>query len=393
MYKKLRNKIVLYTMLSVFALLAVILTTINVFNFVAVAEEADHVTQRISDTELNNVNMENELGQMGPGSKEVMASQRFFIYNETNGTINLKMSSISEDEAIEWAKSLSNAASKGWTRTTYRYGIYEKNSNKYIIVVDQYRELNPSYRILIVSMVASALGMVIVFFVSLFVAKKIVEPIEKSDNKQKRFIADAALALKTPVSVISLDNETLISESEEKAPNKSIKHQINKLFDLANDLNALGIAASVKANVSDINLSNVMKDVIYKYERGFKDNKKELNLDIQEDVHFAADLGMMRKMFSELIENSLKYSDSKAYITLKKDEERIVIKFINDSKGIPNGSLDQIFERFYRLDYKDHSKYPGSGVGLSIVKEIVEKHNGRVMAKGQDNSFELKIEL
>ena len=102
---------------------------------------------------------------------------------------------------------------------------------------------------------------------------------------------------------------------------------------------------------------------------------------------------MIKKMLSEILDNTLKFADSKAEVSLKKEADRIVLVIKNDSDGIPNGTLDTVFNKFSRLDYKDHSKYDGSGVGLSIVKSIVEKHNGRAIAKGENGFFILKIEL
>ena len=397
MIKKLRKKIVLYTILSVFSLLAIVLSIVNVSNFVAVAEEADQITERISKENNGGGQGQGQQGgpgSMGPGSPETMASMRYFIYSEeTNSLTTFKMSAIDNSEALTWGQNLLNGAKKGWSRTTYRYLVSGDLGYRLVVVVDQARELNPSYRILWISLISSAIGLALVAGFAIFISKKIVRPIEENDNKQRRFITDAAIALKTPVSVISIDNATLTNEHGEELANKSIRKQVDKLLDLANDLNALQNASESGANKEQINLSNVLKDVIHQYSFAFGDNNKKLNLNIQDDVLFDADSGMIKKMLSETIENCLKYSDNETTISLTNENQRITIEFVNDCKGIPEGTLDRVFEKFYRLDYKDHSIYDGSGVCLSIVKEIVNKHNGRVIARGENDHFILKIEF
>lgn len=397
MIKKLRKKLVTYTIVGVFSLLAVILTAINVTNFVMVAEQADEIAQRIkkNDGEMPQPNPGEKPGPMDPGSPENLASFRYCTYSEEfEDFMYYNLQPEKKEEFLTAAKKLiSSGAKKGWTKTVYRYRVYKKADIKYVVLLDQSRELIPSYRILIVSVISAAIGFGIITLLTLLASKKFIKPIEDSDAKQRRFIADAAIALKTPTSVISIDNATLINEHGEELANKSIRKQVDKLFDLAEDLNALTSASEVSANKQEFNLSNLLKGIINQYHFAFSDNKKELILDIQEDVLFVGDDGMFKKMLSEIIENSLKYSDQKSYITLKSENERITMEFKNDAKGIPEGTLDRVFERFYRLDYKDHSQYDGSGVGLSIVKEIVEKHDGRIIAKGENDMFILKIEL
>ena len=397
MIKKLRKKLVTYTIVSVFSLLVVILAVINVTNFVMVAEQADNIAQSIkkNDGEMPPANPGENPGPMKPDSPENLASIRYFTFSEEESDFTYyNLQPDKKEEFLSLAKKLlNNGAKKGWTNIVYRYRVYKKADVRYVVLLDQSRELIPSYRILLVSSISAIVGLGIIVALTFLASKKLIQPIEDSDTKQRRFIADAAIALKTPVSVISIDNATLTNEHGEEPANKSIRKQVEKLLDLAEDLNALTIASEVRLDRQQFNLSNVLKDVINQYHYAFKDNGKELVLDIQDDVVFAGDDGMFKKMLSEIIENSLKYSDHQATITLKSENERISLEFKNDAKGIPEGSLDRVFEKFYRLDYKDHSQYDGSGVGLSIVKEIVERHGGRIIARGENDMFILKIEL
>lgn len=392
MYKKLKRKIVISITLSVFALMAILLSIINVSNFIGAAEAADHITERI---ERNGGSLSPDGQGAGPGkSDEGMESIHYFVYNSSTESFDkYNMMTISNEYALSWAKRLVNGAAKGWTEVNYRYRVYTKKDVKYVVVIDQSRELSPNYRILYISLITGAIGLIGVSVIAMLVSKKIVQPFEENDNKQKRFIADAARALKNPISVISLDTVTIEKDFKENESTKSIKKEVRKLLDLSNDLNSLNSAELNNAVKSKINLSNVLKDTLSLYKDGFDSNHKSLDIQIQDDIELEADDGMMRKMFSELIENSLKYADSAVKIALNREDSRIQLILSNNCKNIPEGTLDRVFDKFYRLDYKDHSIYEGNGVGLSIVKEIVDIHKGRVIAKGQDNNFIIKIEF
>ena len=187
---KVRKKFVLYAELSVFILLTVLLSVINVINFTMVAEDADHVTEAISFStgkfvkeEPSPENLENpdgtesteskknerrKFGPMGPDSPEMKASLRFFTYafdkDEKAELIEYRMSALTQSEAIDLARSLIKE-STGWTNLTYRYRVYEKDGKTFVTVIDQGRELLPSYRTLIISAIGELLVLLISYLV------------------------------------------------------------------------------------------------------------------------------------------------------------------------------------------------------------------------------------
>jgi signal transduction histidine kinase len=262
-----------------------------------------------------------------------------------------------------------------------------------VVVIDQSRELSPSYRVLWISLIVGGVGLVLVIVVGSIISKAIVKPFEENDKGQKRFIADAARTLRTPVSVISIDAATLKAKLPDDESLNSIEKQAKKLLKLASDLNSFAGASKDNANKAKTNLSNVLKDVLKLYEDGFKAAGKKLETSIEEGLEANVDDGMIRKALSEIIENLLKYSTTKAMISLRKEGDRVVLETRNDFPGIAEGPLDRVFDRFYRLDADNMSKYEGNGVGLSIVKEIVDAHRGRAKAKGENGDFVLKIEF
>ena len=98
-----------------------------------------------------------------------------------------------------------------------------------------------------------------------------------------------------------------------------------------------------------------------------------------EDLKVAGDHFKLEQIFINLIDNAIKYSDQgKVTITTDKDDENVIIKVKDTGIGIPEDKLDRIFERFYVVDKSRSRKSGGTGLGLSLVKHIVQSHRGQI---------------
>ena len=409
MYKKLRIKFILYGMLSIFALLTIILGAINVTNFILVGVDADTITEQIAQNGGSFVDpglppAGGEGGNpMGPGSPETKDSTRYFtvaVENDEATIVDYKINAYSQEEIKSWGISLSKRRiSTGWSRTNYRYRLYSKPSEpakKYVTVIDQSRELLPSYRVLIASCIGGVGGLGIVFVVLFFVSKKLVKPLEDSNYKQKRFISDASHELKTPLAIIAANNEILEIKYGQSEEINAINKEVDRLKKIISNLNLLAKLDDVKEeNVlrNEFSLTDLANDVTHSFTNGFKNANKEFRFEIEENLSYKGDEERIRELISILIENALKYATSEASFALKKEGERIVIEERNDVKGIEDGPLETVFERFYRSEQARSSGAEGSGIGLSIAKQIVTLHKGRIYARGENGYFIIKVEL
>ena len=100
----------------------------------------------------------------------------------------------------------------------------------------------------------------------------------------------------------------------------------------------------------------------------------------EEDVYLTAEISLLELAVMNLFENAAKYSPKPAriQITISQQAEYIIIAVADQGIGIPVEDQEQIFERFYTVDKAHSQKMGGSGLGLSIVKTIVEKHGGTI---------------
>lgn len=404
---KAEKKFRLYAIFVIFVLLTVLLAVINGVNFTMAANDADDITQRIADrqgsfgrgeTVSEDIISEPKdrnfrMGPMGPDSPEINASIRYFtIAFSNNGenaeTVAFNISAVSEDEAKQWAKSLLKEKT-GWTRGTYRYRVYKKDGTTYVTVIDQGRELLPSFRILIISAIGEALCLIIGWVVLHSIARKIYAPIEDADRKQRNFIKSANKEFRLPLTIINGNTELAERKYGPDDQTRSTRRQIGKLNELVDKLGTIGIFDDGNMNISEVPVSEFLCAALDRQSENFFSRSIELTTDITPDITLSADPEAINKLIDELIDNALKYSLTKAIFTLKCENGYVLLETKNDAK-ISDGPVNQIFDRFTALENK---KENSAGLGLSYVKEIVKAHNGRISATVFGGIFSLRITL
>lgn len=413
-----RKKFVRYAMLSIFALLTVILTIINGVNFTMATEDADMVTQMLCEkhghfsdnvskdknsdsTHSKDVpfkvskqhNSQDKMGPMGPDSPDMTKSLRYFTYSfDKDGNAKMVshlMSAVDWKEASEWASTLVNEHT-GWTRGTYRYRVYGEGDLTYVTIIDQGRELLPSYRILAISVFGEVFGLVISYIVLRLIGKKLFKPLEMADYKQKKFIANIEKEFKVPLTIINANTEIIEKETGSSDYTKSINRQVKKMIALVKDIGSLAIFESSDSAITKVNLSSTLFALLDYKKSEFEKKGIELEFDIENDIVIDGEEESIKRVLSELTKNSLEYSVKTAEFSLKKEKDRIILIQKNGT-DLPSGNADQIFDRFTVLENAHRSD--AIGLGLSYVKDIVKNHNGRVSAKISDGEFILKIAL
>ena len=424
MIKKLRKKFIIVSLLSVFALLTAILLVINLINFSLVTEDADRVLEQmivnggefpegfIPGMDQTQANGENGFqngsnaanggsfdprGPKGPDSPELGQTTRYFTvtFGADGSVVDVKMqiNAVSQEKAVEWARSLMDKKN-GWTKTYYRYRVWSDGDRISVTVIDQSRELLPSYRVLVASCVGGAVGLLVTLVVLLFVSKTVTEPVERSDRKQKRFIQDASFELKNPIVAIDASRETLegrIGETEETA---LIAKEVGHLTKVVQGLDTLLLLEEPqRREKSEIDLSLLVKEAVAPYREALASQGKTMTLTVQEGVRSLGDPASTEKLIGIALKNGSDYAETHFEVKLTQEGDRVVMEFINDAAGLEDGPMDSVFERFYRSPEVRQSMPDGAGLGLSIAKEIVDLNGGRIRAEAKNGFFRLKIEL
>jgi two-component system phosphate regulon sensor histidine kinase PhoR len=232
--------------------------------------------------------------------------------------------------------------------------------------------------------------------------------IRKLENTRREFVANASHELRTPLSMIRGFAETLIDGAmDDKETLARFLQKISKHTDrltlLVEDL------LSISTLESDTHLLDLAEENLFVLAQGVFDEFVAKGLDrdislenlISKDLLIQVDSARLRQVFFNLIDNAYKYSGegSKIVITSQATSGNCLEVCITDNgNGIPQHALDRIFERFYRVD-KSRSRESGdTGLGLSIVKHIVQLHGGTVwcestVGEGAKFYFTLKLNL
>ncbi len=403
---KAEKKFRIYAIIVIFVLLTVLLTVINGVNFTMAADDADMLTEMLSERQGSFERGENapgdfqyrpkddgfRMGPMGPQSPEMNASLRYFTIAFTDSgeaeTVAFNISAVTESEAREWARSLYREKT-GWTKGTYRYRVYKKGGTTYVTVIDQGRELLPSYRILIISAIGEAAVLLTGWFVLLFIGRKIYAPIEEADRKQKNFIKNANMEFRVPLTVIYANTELAERKYGPDDQTRSTRRQLSKMNELVDRLGEISVFDGEPGQAAEFPFSEYLTRALDKKAAEFEAKGVSLTVNAAPGVTVRADRDAMEKLIDELICNALKFSLSKADFTLKNENGRVVLETENDA-DLPDGPADQVFDRFTTLE-NNKEKENGAGLGLPFVKQTVRAYNGRVSAEVKDGAFALRI--
>lgn len=411
MINKLRKRFVIIGTLSVFVFLLAVVTTINIINYNTMISDIDRTIDVVTNPNANffkefekPIEPRKEFKEFLPNdmSPEVPFETRFFsvLIDQNNDIIDTDISriiAVSNDEIDAYIeKALQNKSNKGFINT-FRYKKIIENQLTRIVFVDCGRRFDAFYGFLFVSFLIAFIGCVLICVIFILVSKKVVSPIVENQNKQKSFITNASHEIKTPLTIISANIDLLEEESKDNESIKSIKKQIIRLKDLTNKLVYLA-KLDEKPNTltkTDLPLSEIVNNSIESFKTIIKQNNINLSTNINSLVSIAGEQNSIEELFNILIDNAIKYTEENGKIDIKLSSNNRKVYFtisntINNQ--IDEDDLNNIFERFYRIDKSRNTKIKGYGIGLSAAKTIVEQHNGKIIAKINDNNqFELNL--
>lgn len=207
---------------------------------------------------------------------------------------------------------------------------------------------------------------------------------------RRDFIANASHELKTPITIIKgfaealHDNPELERDVQEKVTEKIVRN-CNRMSALIKDLLTLADIENIPSSrLSECDVEALTNHCCTMVWEVFPDAQINIEM-LKKDVKLVADADLLELAIMNLIENAAKYSSRPAQITIMLDQtsDHVIIKIADKGLGIPFADQEHIFDRFYTVDKAHSQKMGGSGLGLSIVKTIVEKHFGTVQLESE----------
>lgn len=226
------------------------------------------------------------------------------------------------------------------------------------------------------------------------------------ENIRREFIANVSHDLKAPLSIISAYiegiTEGVIEPKDYNETFKVIQGETKRLTDLTNDILQLSKIQSGVFELSKefFSARDFLSSIINNSTLNMKN--KEINIDIKcpNDFLIYADIDKLKQVLLNLISNSIKYSNDSVKIEVHalEKEEWTEFKVKDNGIGIEQEKVELIFEKFYRVGNDHSSKVEGTGLGLNIVKNLIELHGGNIhvnseIGKGTEITFTLPKKL
>ncbi len=394
MIYNLRRKMIWICCTAVVVVFALVFSAIYILSHRQLDSNMDMMTDRIS--EGNGVFRPfDQNNPKPPGmdrfpdffTEETPFSTRFFtVWVAEDGKIigaNLEsVSSVSKEDAYEYAEAvIHDGDTRGW-RENYRYKVFSVMRGTGVVFVDG--SMNRSMtRILMWTAAAVLLGcMLLISIVIIVVSKRVVRPIAESYEKQKQFITDANHELKTPLTLILTNLEIVESELGQNEWLDDIRTEGQRMSALVAQLTALSRLDEDTPITSTtvFSFSDVCSDTVSEFSPLIDRKGLTMTADIQSGLQLRGDEGAIRRLVSILLDNAVKYCDPTGEIALSAFSKwQTELRVENSCAGVDNIALDRLFDRFYR---EDKARTAGSsfGIGLALAKSIAQKHHGEIKA-------------
>ena len=234
-----------------------------------------------------------------------------------------------------------------------------------------------------------------------------IKNLNQRDSFRKDFLGNVAHELKTPLFTVqgyiltllegAINDKNIRSKYLERA-NKGVERLVAVVKDL--DMIAKLETDELKLNVENFNILELIQNVFDLFEMKAKKRNIKLQFDkvYEFPVFVKADIEKIEQVLINLIVNSIKYGkpNGKTIVAVENyNQKKFIIKVIDNGEGIKKEHISRLFERFYRVDQSRSRDQGGSGLGLSIVKHIVEAHDETILLKstyGEGSEFSFTLE-
>ncbi|MCD8035803.1 MAG: HAMP domain-containing histidine kinase [Clostridiales bacterium] len=408
MIYKLRRKFIQISTISIAIVFSAVFLIICMASIGQLNRTVDTLTDAIASNDgffpefnaANSTPPENSSSYTEVITEETQYSTRFFTLwlDEKDHIVNLNMDSIfsiSEEQAQEYAETaLAEESERGWI-SEYRYKVFDTDKGKAIVFVNGAMNRMQNNRFLLTALGALIVCALLVIVLIILISKRAVQPIAESYEKQKQFITDANHELKTPLTLILSNLDIVEAECGKNEWLDDIRSEGERMGMLINQLVTLTRMDEDKSNltVSEFDLSNAAADSVSEFVNLAEEKHKTLTYDIEPNMSYEGDEGLIRRLLAILLDNAVKYCDEGGEIKISVYEKRYPIIIVeNTYHDVDNIELDRLFDRFYRAD-KARTFNGSFGIGLSIAKSIARIHQGNISAYKKEGVIGFKVEL
>ena len=215
----------------------------------------------------------------------------------------------------------------------------------------------------------------------------LAKTLDKEAESTDKWLADISHELRTPLAILKSELEAIedgIREFDEETLN-SLTHEVKRINTLVNDLYELSLSdlGAMKYQMVETDIKTNIESSIESFRDRYREAEIDIKTNFDEVGNILGDQHRLTQLFTNLLENTLKYTDGPGSLNINMQgiDNEIIVSFADSAPGVDEETLDKIFDRFYRVELSRSREMGGAGLGLSICSEIVDAHSGSIKAK------------
>lgn len=364
---------------------------INVVNYVSVRSELLKTLEDLSARE-----MDVQPGRKSPNRRQQNAldEARYFVaLRNEEGEIFLigrtRIQSGTTDELKEIAARALASGKESGTAGNYLFMTRAGMRGVMVLLLNIETKMDSVRRLLLVSAVTCLGGILLAWLTMSLISSRAIQPMIQNVIRQKQFITDAGHELKTPLTVISANMDALSLTVRKNEWIEDTQKQVSNMRDLVNNLIYLSRMDEEGAQLhrENLNFSELVTEQAESFQGMADFMGKSFRLAVRKEICLTGDRDALKRLISQLCENAVKYSPEEDTIELSLNQEGHTVRLVSENgltEPLSPENLKHLFDRFYRPDLSRSRESGGYGIGLSMARAIMERHDGRIWAEQTD---------
>jgi signal transduction histidine kinase len=236
-------------------------------------------------------------------------------------------------------------------------------------------------------------------YVLSFSLNSMVDNLQHSFSRQKEFVSNAAHELKSPLTILMLGQEEMLTKRSSDPIRPELEKQLSTMRRLSRLIRNLLDISRLEQDENctrepvrvDVLIAQILED--------YREILQAQNIVVETDIeacHFSGDAEKILRLLINLIDNATKYNtetNGRVRITARTNKGKLNLTIANTSQEIPPADLPRLFEQFFRVEKSRSQSFGGSGLGLTIAKRIVELHGGSIEVQNRDGWTTFSVTL
>lgn len=405
MIYRLRRKFIIICTVSIVTVFTVMFSLICLFSAVSTNATLDTLTDAIAEGKGRFPDSFDNAPEAPPDKKEdrkpggiingeTRFSTRHFTvdFDDDGDAVRINTDAIhtvDEDTAEDYAEDvLETGRTRGWYGN-FRYKVYRTEKGSSVTFVDAEMTRAQARSFIASAFTVLAVSFAVVLLLIIILSKRAVRPAAESYEKQKQFITDASHELKTPLTLILADLDIAESELGKSEWLDDIRAEGGRMAELVSQMVTLTRMDEEQPRLvmSRFSISDTLLDTVSEFEALAAAKGKGLSADVAPDIMVDGDEAAIRRLFSILLDNAVKYcdADGEIKVILTSKHRSCTLTVENSYAAAEQVETGRLFDRFYRSD-KARTAGSGFGIGLSIAKATVTAHKGEICAYRPDSA-------